>query len=299
MYPTPDDVYFSFAVTNDSGGSHDGMSVIWLDFDGDNVDSTYSNVVSTKVDLPPIINGVDDGLASEWGDAETSLTFDASAGSGSGVTGATLRSVYTDQDVYFFATWTETTAGSHVVSASVTRKQWSFDGAVWTQPGNEDRAFFAFPIVDDAFASSNGCSGACHSPEMYTAAGTTWDVWHWKAARTAPTGTADEKWWDDAGRHSDQGQSAYFEHTGTEPTYQFITDPGASAEYPLWNWELVPFDSGAAWASGDTIPGVVSRMPSGSRADVTAEASFDDGTGTWTLEIKRPRYTGHGDDRQF
>jgi mono/diheme cytochrome c family protein len=53
------------------------------------------------------------------------------------------------------------------------------------------------------------------------------------------------------------------------------------------------------FAKGDTIPYSISRPSTGSRGDVTAHATYDDKSYRWTLEIKRARNTGDGNDYQF
>lgn len=305
--PAPADMQFSFAVTNNSGGTHAGNDVVNLVFDGA---SSADTVSSNAVDQPPILNGSDGGLSEEWGGDETTLIFNEGTDP-NGITQATVRSVYTDSDIYFFAQWVESTDDGQEVGASVSRKQWTYDATAdsWSRGGNEDRAFFIFPIDDPDFGANGGCSGGCHDLEdlMYTDAGDLWDVWHWKAARTGPTHTADDKVWDENGRGSDEGQSAYMEPTdhpeddptADQPLFMHIADPDANAGYPMWTHEAVPFDEDATFADGATVPGIVTRMPFGSRADVTAVGEFDDATGTWTLEIKRARNTGNGDDVRF
>ncbi|MBW2459700.1 MAG: hypothetical protein JRI68_34740 [Deltaproteobacteria bacterium] len=59
---------------------------------------------------------------------------------------------------------------------------------------------------------------------------------------------------------------------------------------------MVPYAAGG-WTNGDTIPGVINRVPTGSRGDVIAVGKFT--TDTWVLEIKRARNTGNGDDVVF
>ena len=60
----------------------------------------------------------------------------------------------------------------------------------------------------------------------------------------------------------------------------------------------MPFDDSLAWASGDSFPGLFNRLPTGSRADVDVVSRWD-GVDTWTLELRRARWTGNGDDVQF
>ncbi len=298
--PPPDDVVFSMAVTNASGGTHKGKKALKLTFDGTTTSS--DEVVSTFLDMPPMINGKDGGKTAEWGDFESSVTFDTTAGTDNGTTGATVRSGYDDEFIYFFVQWDEDS--SHAgFGETYQRKMWTYDltGDAWTQgSGGEDRVFLMFPITPIADWATQGCTTACHGSVMHTAnAGELLDVWHYKHARTGPTNTADDKWWDHTDRKSDPGTSAYVEPknaAGDGPAYMYAADPGANMDYPVNVWEMVPFVD-AGWADGDPIPGVINRTPEGSRGDVTAVCDFV--SPTWTCEFKRDRYTGNGDDYQF
>jgi len=299
----PADTFMSFAVTNNSGGTHRGVNVVTLDFDGDAPDG--STVVCTRPAAPPRLDGVDG--TDEWGALESDLTFDVGSGN-NGIAGATLRCLYDDEYIYFFAQWTETTGDGATIGKSAARKTYTYDGAAWTRTANEDRAFFAFPIDDDGFAAG-GCVSACHGGTMAAPTDKVWDVWHWKAARNGPAFTADDKWWDDGtyagtpnnGRNSDYGMSSYWEPGASDmPAYMPATAmPGGGAlAGPVWVWDAVPFDGALAWAADDGFPGLYNRLPTGSRADVAAVARWDD-IDTWTLEMRRARWTGNGDDVQF
>lgn len=306
--PDPVDTHFSFAVMNNSGGlpAHRGPNVLTLDFDGAAASAT--TVVSTRVASPPRMDGRDGGAMAEWGGFESNVMFDEGTAA-NGITTATLRSVYNDDFIYFFARWTETTADGQTVSASTSRRRYTYSGTAWARAGDEDRASFAFPIDDAGFATG-GCASGCHGTTMAAPTGTLWDVWHWKATRSAPTNTADDEWWDDGtfsartnnGRNNDEGQGPAFEPgTATLPAYMpAIPTPGASAVAgPVWVWNMAPFNASLAWAAGDYFPGVFTQLPTGSRADVTVVSRFDTATGTWTLEWKRARWTGNGDDVEF
>jgi hypothetical protein len=307
--PDPTDTSFAFAVTNNNGGgvAHRGVNAVTLDFDG--TTAGPMRVVSSRVSRPPAVDGRDEGTA-PWGGFESNVTF--SVGNGmTGVAGATLRSAYDDQHIYFFARWRETTDGGQTVAASTARRQYAHNGTAWSRGGDEDRALFIFPI-DDARFATGGCVSGCHQANMSMAApaGTNWDAWHWKSARTAPSQTADDQWLDDGtfsgrmnnGRNDDEGLAAYVEPgTATVPALMPATArPGGGViNGPLWVWEAVPFNPAQAWANGDSFPGVYARLPTGSRADVRAVGRFDATTGTWVLELSRLRRTGNRDDVAF
>ncbi len=188
---------------------------------------------------------------------------------------------------------------------------------------SEDRAFFMFPIVDadDNFTESGrGCAFYCHgnvheqsSYTNHTGAGysvmhtnrpgDTADIWHWKASRTEPSGFADDKYLGFAtgsnnGRFSDSGTSAYSSNglTGSNPTSMHFTGLGFLADR-LFDFETVAF--AGIPAPGNEIPYNISRTPTGSRGDVATAANFNPATNMWTVEFRRARDTGNGDDHQF
>ena len=292
----PDDVVFSFAVVNDGGESHKGALAVLLDFDGTSPD--HQTVAATYVERPPWLDGRDDGVAA-WGNQESHVALDATVGTPDAIPTALLRAAYDDDYVYFFASWDESGESGAGIGETYRRREFTYDGKEWARRGSEDRVFFAFPITPIVDWDTQGCQTACHGEVMHTAnEGELVDVWQYKHARTGPTMTADDKWWDYEGRHRDLGEAAYLEPVNDgSPVYQYLTDPGASIDYPVWTWEMVPFDEGAAWTAGDTIPGVINRTPSGSRADVAAVCRF--ATPTWTCEFKRLQNTGNADDYQF
>jgi hypothetical protein len=304
----PADTNFSFGLSNNNGGArHRGANVLTLDFDG--TTASPSGIVSTRVTRPPQIDGRDDGVAA-WGNFQSAVPLPDGTGT-TGIDSVTLRSVYDNQYIYFFARWTETTGGAQTVGASTARRQYAFNGTAWTRTGDEDRAYLVFPINDPGFGTG-GCVSGCHMSSMTMASpmGTTWDVWHWKAARTAPSQTADDQWIDDGtfsgrpnnGRNDDEGISAYVEPgTATLPgSMPAVSAAGRGViNGPLWIWDATPFNPALPWAAGDSFPGVFARLPTGSRADVRALAVFNAATGTWTLELKRLRNTGNADDAAF
>ena len=160
------------------------------------------------------------------------------------------------------------------------------------------------------------------------------DMWHWQATRSAPARIAQDKYWikegwsatggPENGRIADAGMSAYIPNQlggseygssgltlGTAPMYVPFNGPFiagttgtttrvASNDRVLWANDAISY---AEWllthtpAAGDLVPGYVTRLPNGSFADVYAEAKHD-GT-KWTVEMRRLRNTGDGDDHQF
>ena len=188
---------------------------------------------------------------------------------------------------------------------------------------SEDRVFFMFPMTDSEgnFADGGpGCAMYCHPNlledvawQNYTGdgvvamhtnmAGDEADIWHWKSARTEPSGHADDKFLVHAlgsasGRTSDNGLSAYYgnDASGANPTSMHSSGLSYTGDR-LYDVDAVPYSGSAL--SGDQIPRYISRAPAASRGDVIAHAGFDPATGRWTVEFVRLLTTGNIDDHDF
>ncbi|MFW9967914.1 MAG: ethylbenzene dehydrogenase-related protein [Candidatus Thorarchaeota archaeon] len=232
-----------------------------------------------------------DGDASEaaWGSADTLVIPDVE---GSGIH-VTLKALADETYLYIYATWNDTTKDD-------TRRGWAFNGTHWENVGgNEDRITIAWGL---------GTAMICgHNP------GTTdnmlFDIWHWKAARTAPAGWTDDKFWDGSGRHGDaKTAGGYLDNSvvaqagspaaitaslgNSSPVASFSND-----DRPYWD------NVGAviAWTNGanstpisDYVHGYNSTIPTGSRGDVLSSSTHN-GT-AWHVEFKRALDTGSSAD---
>ena len=189
--------------------------------------------------------------------------------------------------------------------------------------GGEDRLVVFFPEgaatdwQDAAFKQFFGFTS--NNPEMPSDFFV--DVWAWGAARTMPVGVADDWSVNSAGAKPDLGQAPYIDNyisPDSIPRYMNRRDPNvrtsqtgksAATIYPLWYFDAVPY-SQFGWEKGTDptspttpgridcyLPGIVTTVSSGSRADVYTAARFDNGV--WTVEMKRARKTHNGDDVQF
>ena len=115
------------------------------------------------------------------------------------------KAVYNDDSLYFLFKWVDPTR-------SVTKQSWQFDGKQWVHlKGNEDRIALLFETTRINKFATKGCAVTCHSPpdvdrEQWKLATQTaaekGDLWHWKAARSAPYNYADDAWLTVAGRPS-------------------------------------------------------------------------------------------------
>jgi len=302
---------FSIAVTDNSGGTHNGANVVDLLWSG--TPGSASVVVgdlATLGEAAPMIDG--DASDAAWAAAPvSSLGFGPQSGN-NGVTGATVQAAYLDEFIYFRVTWTDPTA-----TEDIHRRRWTFDGTMWSKNSeNEDRLFFMFDIngaMGTATAGSmagtttpfqtTGCAMSCHGDgTMRTDFGRV-DIWHWKATRTDPSGYLDDKQMVAAnpggdGRKSDQGAQAYFDNAnggGTEPGYRSARGFQANPDFLFMLGDESDFaeakTNDAGFANGDILPGYVQRFPRNSRADVTTRGTFQ--SGQWTVEFCRALDSGN------
>ncbi len=154
------------------------------------------------------------------------------------------------------------------------------------------------------FFSMPGAGGALPS-DLFV------DAWIWGAGTSNPVSTADDWSLTSRGKAPDVGAASFIFNLAlpdSVPRFQFYRDPNYKSQltlqreiYPLWYFDAVGFKP-AGWDLNRPVylPGIVSTIPSGSRADIYARATFDDsGGGIWTLEIRRARKTNSGDDVVF
>lgn len=233
------------------------------------------------------IDGVD--TESAWSAAET-LLIPSIEGSGINVA---LRALIDDSYIYIFAAWNDSTKDN-------TRKGWSYNGTDWENVGgNEDRISFAWGL---------GSAIVCgHNPG--TADPMLFDVWHWKASRTALAGWADDKYWDGSGRQSDAKTAGGYSDNSVvvqaENSSVITTALGNSStviafsndDRPFWDNNGIEIN----WTAGTNstpisnfVNGYKTVRPTGSRGDVIA-GSVHNGT-AWNVEFKRSLDTGNTDD---
>ncbi|MFX0114472.1 MAG: ethylbenzene dehydrogenase-related protein [Candidatus Hodarchaeota archaeon] len=242
-----------------------------------------------------------DGVATEaaWSNAD-SLTL-SNYGSKYDVT---LKALYDATYIYTYVKWTDATVND-------TRRGWVYNGTNWTNVGgNEDRISFAFTNTSSAMICG-------HNPTTGTAGELLFDVWHWKASRSAPAGWADDKYWsfdstqarEDGGRFSDDKTSGGYKDNSvvaqaanaTEITAKLGNSTDVSAfsddDRPYWDnlgQEILWVDGVNSTSVGNSIVGYITTKPVGSRGDVAAEATHDGSA--WHVEFKRKLDTGNSAD---
>ena len=263
--------------------------VVTIMFAAQNVTAQSDGITLTTSNTTETITIDGDDTESAWGDAEA-LVMPSIDGSGIDVV---LRALTDDTHVYIFAAWNDSTMDN-------TRKGWSFNGTHWENVGgNEDRIEFAWSLGADIVCG--------HNPG--TADAMLFDIWHWKASRTAVSGWADDKYWDGSGRHADdktaggysdnsvvaqaENSSVITTALGNSTTVAAFSD----ADRPFWDnsgVEITWAGGANSTAVGDFINGYKTVLPTGSRGDVVAE-SVHNGT-AWNVEFKRALDTGNTDD---
>lgn len=225
----------------------------------------------------------------------------------------TTRVLYTDDSLYFLFKWKDPTR-------SVIKQSWKFDGQRWYHlKGNEDRIALLFEITRINKFASRGCAVTCHSPadlkrEQWKFATKTaaekGDLWHWKAARSAPYNYADDAWltlagnptgsYRETGRRKDFGAGGDVKNQtedGNRPLY--MQDPTKKPSAPgfLLLDETIKIMDYSVFKAGDVIPYRLPIEPSGSRFDVKAMSRYADGG--WMVMLYRKLNTGHEDDVVF
>jgi len=223
------------------------------------------------------------------------------------------RALYTDDHLYFLFNWRDPTR-------STTKESWRFDGQKWYHlEGNEDRIALLFEITRINKFATRGCAVTCHSPadlprDKWKLTTKTedekGDLWHWKAARSAPYNYADDAWltvagnpsgsYRETGRRKDAGGGGDIQNETQDKTRPlYMQDPSKKPLVPgfLVMEEAVKIDNYSIFKSGDIIPYRLPVKPYGSRSDVKAISRYADGR--WMVMLYRKLNTGHADDVVF
>jgi hypothetical protein len=146
---------------------------------------------------------------------------------------------------------------------------------VWSR---EARAHVAGREVEDALSLSfarEGRLGEC----MLSGREAVSDLWTWRAARTDPSGFAEDATLTLSLKPLARAAS-YPARSGGVVFVQETADAGVGP------WEAKP----AGEHAGDRVPSFATRIPSGSAGDVAAKASWKDGF--WLVEFSRRLSTG-------
>ncbi len=231
-----------------------------------------TTLTAVRAEKPPVLDGSDNDAV--WMKAaELQIEAEATAGPHEGETTTVhLKAAYDDGHVYFLLSW-------HDASKDDTHKSYVWNdakSAYEVGPDREDVAALSFPIRG-AFTG-----------DMLSGTEELWDVWHWKAARTAPAGYAMDK------------SHAFSSTMPTGKANKFKAKNGSEV------WIARPEDAGGSATrqhaapdskQGSTPVHYEPAKPSGSAADVRTGHVHRDGW--WTVEFERKLKTGYPDDIDF
>ncbi len=286
--------------------------------------AAQTTVTSVKVPAGPVIDGKMDDI---WAKA-TGFKLTVAGGELKAPIEVSMRSVYTESDVYFLFQWSDKDESLN--------RMYEYDGAKWVKvKGNEDR-FNVMWNVEDSIANFNaaGCTVLCHvaSKELIQSTGAKqnlskeaieevepmgmWtnapnekgDLWHWKAQRTNPAGQLDDQNIGGAikidgehitGRGGDKKESGGYadnwDKAKARPKFTFKAAP--SDVRMLLKDNAVEVTDATTFKAGDKVPREVVSKFVGSRGDIEAKGVWSNGV--WTLELKRALDTKNADDIQF
>lgn len=278
-----------------------------------------ATLTSVKVAAAPAIDGVPEAI---W-DSATAVTINTAGGANTGPHTVTLKSVYTDDSVYFLATWDDPTE-------SLRREPWvKQPNGSWMQlkdpddKGGDNNRYYEDKFaqiwnINAAGFETTGCFVTCHAGEAgkpygnkYTAnPGEMADLWHMKIVRTNPTGYIDDQYVDstrynmtgapEAGRKSDPGLVPYYNNginAATKMLNFTSADQPAQMSGIYWIFDDLKQPFNDTYKANDEIAAIIVRPPTGDRADIKGKAVYKDGK--WTMEYGRKLTTGSQYDVQF
>jgi hypothetical protein len=255
-------------------------------------------------------------------------------------TKVSIKSVYTATDVYFLAQWKDPTRSLvRLPWEKQSDGKWTQlankDSSKHENTYYEDKFALQWNINQPEFATQ-GCMANCHlisdkananypGKKYNNAPGQLTDLWHWKSVRTEPNGQLDDGnvvYQDPsgmslngrvpdaltAGGYKDNNYAGYGASCAGDPTGALGVPcfMGPNGSETAINGTYHIFDSQKQtfldkFVKGDRIAGIITSAFVGSRGDVATKASYDTGTTTWTLEMKRSLVTAAGvaEDVQF
>jgi hypothetical protein len=275
-------------------------------------------LVSVKAGEAPTLDGAGDEAV--WAEApELEILVEGGANTGSHT--VTIKSVYTDDTVYFLVSYDDPTE-------SMQRAPWQLqDDGTWVKlkdpddTGGDNNLYYEDKLamiwnINVAKFETLGCFVGCHTDDgsgkafgnkYWKNAGEIADLWHWKSIRMV--NQADDQYVDstpydkdnapEAGRHSDPKDSGgYTDNYNEDKTLPAFARPGnePAPPYFILDEEKVPFDP-AAYEPGDEVPGIIVSEITGDRGDISVAWVYADGG--YTLEISRALVTGSEFDVQF
>lgn len=259
-----------------------GVSSVYAAGKGD------TEIVSKKVSKDPV-----DISSPEWASAkEAALVHDGAAGGPfeKKTLDVKVKSVYTKGgNISVLVSWPDS-------EQSIAKEVWKFTKGKWEkQKGDDDKLAINWEIKRIKNFATKGCAVVCHSDSKnqeewkYHSATATerGDMWVWRAATSQPMGYAEDGYVDDDSRKSDAGTGkAKKNETGDKKGPKFMQDPAKKPSVPgsLLETEAVEIKA-AKFKEGDVVPSWLLSKFSGSMADITSKAKWENGR--WTVMLQR------------
>ena len=213
-----------------------------------------------------------------------------------------LRAFYTDRDLYLRLTWKDATPDRALM-------EWLADGTRWRNTGSQEDGFGLMWDPAGQFPQFN-CSYACHiqdfgvsrssfhaSNKMRLAKEGAWfDLWNWKADRTARYGFADDRYLDHEGMKGDLPGELFSPNSRQGQAVAPGVQPFEETDQPLYDGDRQPAGASVP-PPGSRAPGYLVERPAGGRADVLAAAEHRGGE--WRVVLRRALDTGDRRDVRF
>ncbi len=222
-----------------------------------------------------------------------------------------VQALYSESTVWFRFEWADQTESAG--------RLWEYDGTQWKSAGNEDRLALYWDMTTIGQFSESGCATLCHNPRaeaiekwyMITPdAAARADNWHWKAARTNPTGQADDKYLtgtltdpndvESANKSDAKESGGYVDNKAKDAAAPaMMLDPAKKASLGspfILVSEATNIDI-SRMKAGDKLPRELLAAFKGSRGDIEAKGVWSNGR--WVVVLRRALNTGHEDDVSF
>ncbi len=230
-----------------------------------------TTLTAPTVEAAPTLDGKADDAC--WSKAkELKVAVVEAMDNTKGKSTVTVKAVRKGDELYLLLQWKDE-------SESAQHKPW-----VWDKEKNE---YIEATDVEDCAVVSFALSGEFDA-NMLAGIESTWDVWHWKAARTNPAGFAMDKRHIYSEKKSDAKAMKYRAINDKDIWISRPEDGGGSATKKTPKPEKL---------TDKVVQQSTAQTPAGSAADVKAKGAWKDGV--WTLELCRKLKTGNEDDAVF
>jgi hypothetical protein len=262
-----------------------------------------------------------DGQVEDMWNGAPATNVTTAGGKNASNTTATLKSVYTDDSVYFLLQWADPTLSDRRVpwqkQADGSWKKLTTSNRSQENTYYEDKVAFIWDINGMTGFAQSGCAVTCHAGEQPAGSdfgnkyapneGQLGDMWHWKSVRNGPVGQVDDQYLDSsrynaqtatgAGRKSDPNTGGGYKDNQTQdgklPAFTAADQP--APPYFILDSQKQPFQD--TFKANDEVASILVAPYQGDRGDISAGQVYKDGK--WTLEFGRKLQTGSQFDVQF